>query len=471
MRHLQIILFLTFIIANSGFVAANMACGQVQNTGNESSSWLAVTLFYSSTPNKTTSCQVSPRDNKFCCDPEDIQGITWAIGKNLTALIVDQEKNIYAPPVTLTISGGGYDLFSQLIPQKVLVLTGSRQKVYTNITSYFVNISTINPFNQIGYSVSSPTKKENSTLCTDCTQANFSIETLTEGAYSLIFSANNSKYSFIQNEDFTIIDRLSFNREFVCSKCKNSLVPGKANITVYLEFNASYPVSGELREYIPKEWKVIDIESQPFSDTHQMIIWHLENSTQLKKNYTVSTPDSWLTRKYRFQSSLEGIDSEIDEVFTYRFIKWKWLALPKVFSKKLPSVIAQQEYQQVIPTKPLLIPINDSIFLELSIIPNAPAKSLSIEIIKILPLNPSKKENVLGLAILSDRELKNLGIFRVSYRLDKSLFKKQKTNSTIVQLEHPSRKQTINPTNEDSAYFYYSFNANSTSVIWIHYPK
>jgi len=54
------------VFFNIQVVSANFACGKVSDAGEVSSSWFDSIVYYTQNPSLTTSCQVSPADNRFC---------------------------------------------------------------------------------------------------------------------------------------------------------------------------------------------------------------------------------------------------------------------------------------------------------------------------------------------------------------------------------------------------------------------
>jgi len=155
-----VVAYLLFFIMVTPLVSANFVCGKVNSVGSVvvngsqeiiSPSWFNVIVYYSEDPSESTSCKVSPADNKYCCDPQDIKGVSWQIGKEVSAEIFDSEKGYVSNKVSLIISGEGYDVFPEMFLEKAVQIHSPASGILLNKTKIFFNISIASRFNKIEY--------------------------------------------------------------------------------------------------------------------------------------------------------------------------------------------------------------------------------------------------------------------------------------------------------------------------------
>ena len=61
-------------------LSANFVCGYVNSSEDLEASWFDVDVYYSEDFGKSTTCKVGP-ENKYCCDPSEIEGVSWNIDR------------------------------------------------------------------------------------------------------------------------------------------------------------------------------------------------------------------------------------------------------------------------------------------------------------------------------------------------------------------------------------------------------
>ena len=129
-----------FVIINIHLSTANFVCGIVHDSDNYTSSWFDVDIRYTENIEYFTTCKVSPEEKKYCCDPLSIQQVSWNIGKEVTAQVFDLDSGLFSNPVTLQISGEGFDVFPDMFLQDAISLEGMADKILFNANNISVNI-------------------------------------------------------------------------------------------------------------------------------------------------------------------------------------------------------------------------------------------------------------------------------------------------------------------------------------------
>jgi hypothetical protein len=219
-----------FFIPNS---SANFACGIVKTHEDISPSWFDVTVYYEEAREFFTTCKVSPDENKYCCDPSEIDQVEWDIGKKLIAQI--NQDGYLTEPKSLTISGEGYDIFPELVLEKILHIESPNQTLFVNQSKLFFNISTSKQYRNISYSLSSDGFSKTEVLCTNCNHVEKLLENLPSGSYNLnIESMNDSGDTVLEKKEIFFIDNVKFSREINCEGCKEGYIPTELYI-VYKE--------------------------------------------------------------------------------------------------------------------------------------------------------------------------------------------------------------------------------------------
>lgn len=449
----KLIIFLFFFLFCASFVSANFVCGYVHDSEQEKAGWFTVTSFYTSQPERTTQCKVSPQDNKYCCDALDIKS-PWAIGKNISALIIDQERGYFSSRVQTLTTGEGFSIFPDIYLKKALNIINPQLKAYYNISSLQIQVHSSDPYNKLIYNLSSDASSQQEILCEQCNQINLSLSSLSPGFYSLIITANDLLSSFSEQRNFTILNEVSFKRKFDCDKCNGKYIfSPRKNITVSLTMNLSHYAQGNLIEYVPIDWDISDTDGvvQAYSQTHNKITWEIDaNSAQ--KHYVVSPPDIILTKKYSFKAEFENITKE-EKYHLYRFIKIPFLSLTRSFSKDKFDNIQRAVYGQVSLDQPALILVNDSLVNSIIIIPNK-----SQENVALMFMNIKDKRDLESFAILSSLRNKNINNIIIDIKVNKRISTKK------LELYDHYSKTSISMVNHssDNNYRYYQLSLKKT---------
>lgn len=425
-------------------VSANFVCGSVVNADNSSEvspSWVNVQVYYSEKPTLFTNCQVSPENNKYCCNPRDIQNVTWAVGKTVNAFI--NESGYVFQNVSKVISGAGFDLFPDLIFEKILNVIQPNSSIYVNISSLNVEVSNANEYNNLDYLLEkNGSMIENVVLCNSCNSSNFSITNLSNGKYSLFIRAYKGNQEYIQNVNFTVLDYLNFQRKIECSGCKGDRIPSTAGIVNFtIIVNSSYPIEGTLQDVFSSDWNYEGEDSvSSYSDSHNIITWQV-SGRDIMKTYSLIPPKNAFNSKYIFQSAFGSIYSNENVIALSRFWLLDFIGLKKVYIKNIkPS--DRVSNVRVSNENPVVIYPKDMEVTQVAIFPKTPANNV---------LSFVKKMNKIG---LEDSKLS----FIVWTSLDES-------NINQVFIEFYMNQKSIKK-NQNVSLFYYSFDNDS----WLNVP-
>jgi hypothetical protein len=168
--------------------AAHFVCGEVNNADDGTAGgWREMTIYPVADNSKTTTCQISPEGNKYCCDSENIDGYTWVIGDVIGAKIIDSGDGYYADEVSVVTTGEGYDSLPDVQLKHVIEIDYSLSEDNTSIT---FNIQTSNNFtSEILYSLNDASQI---ILCNDCNSASVDVDELEPGDYDFKVIAKNN---------------------------------------------------------------------------------------------------------------------------------------------------------------------------------------------------------------------------------------------------------------------------------------
>jgi hypothetical protein len=373
-RVLLVYLIIFIILGISSNVSANFVCGEVQDSEKVSASWFSVSAYYLEQPFEVTNCLVSPEDNRFCCDPEDIEEVQWAIGKKIEAEIFDKEKGYTTNPVSLIISGEGVDVFPELQLEEAISVYTPNSSIF-HLEDLFLNVSIASRFNSLGYIINGSFGTRNSSVCNNCQQATFIIKDLPYGEHVLTLTASNENENISKELILTRTNNLSFSREIYCEGCEKNYVSTMKRTNIKVNLKSSENVTGILRDYFPVDWKFFQSDGvvEPFSETHNVINWNI-SGTNISREYTLISPRRIITRKYYFQSEFEDIRSEKDELILFRF--YRFFAWPIKFLESRIERINFMNYASISPTSPLVMFFRDTTWVSVAIFPNTSVNNI-----------------------------------------------------------------------------------------------
>ncbi len=310
------------LVISSQVVSANFICGSVNSEDTLSPSWFEVTVYYSENPLQTTSCLVSPQDNKYCCDPREIESVSWNVGKDITAEIFDPATGYFSTPQTTFISGEGYDVLEPLELTQAITLHSPEAHAFLDTTSLDVSVSLAEPYSVLLYELIGPQGTVSETVCEACSQSTFTLEDLSYGAYSLVLTAypqGQPEKMLSKEHSFTLLEYVEVNRTLVCDGCTSDFAPPGTDVLVQLDITLSHPVEGIVYDAFPTEWEYTgDGVVVPFSDTHTAVQLAV-NGAQATMTYPLQSPSNRAPAVYAFQSGFESFEVTIHEVLVFYF--------------------------------------------------------------------------------------------------------------------------------------------------------
>jgi hypothetical protein len=373
-RLLLLLLFLIPIF--SPFVSAHFVCGQVQNSAdNLSSSWMNVVIFYPSNPAQYTQCQVSPQDNKYCCDAEAIPGKTWSIGSVVDAEIYSPQTNYLAGPVSVTTTGNGYDVFPIMQVQKIInVYNPADGLAVSHNGTVLLNASFLTPYTNVSLFDGSSYQ----TLCTNCTSFIGNIP-IHQGTNSWNISATDGTLTFLQNVNFQSMGNMSSSQEIKCSGCGKDSVFQNQEFNLTIKINLSDYANGLLLdEYIPSDFEIIKTDGVSVnSSSYSMIEWNVSGNS-IQKTITLKSPGLFWPREYSFETYLDKNQISQYNITVKRFFSFFPSRKYTFFSNNYsiyPLVLSNSPY--------VLSPSGD--ILKLAIFPNSTLKNAGFKVISFIP--------------------------------------------------------------------------------------
>lgn len=315
-------IFFLFLINIISFSSANFMCGKVLSQDNYSTSWTNVNINYLEQPFKTASCKVSPDGFKYCCDSDDIKGISYAKGKTIFSEVFDNITGYFAPKVSLVTSEEGYDVFDDLILREAIKVNSPINRIIVGQNNVLLNFSFESPFSRLVLKLNS----NEIYTCSNCSNFESVIENITSGKNLIeIFVFDNFNRSMQKSINLMSLDYLNFKRTYTCNGCiDNFISSGAGEVNVTLSVNASHPIEGELFDYYPLSWLFLDSNdgiSEIYTTTHNKIGFYINNSYSIK-TYTLRAPTVYNLRSYSFQSGFDDLVNPIDKVFLYRIFKF-----------------------------------------------------------------------------------------------------------------------------------------------------
>ena len=290
------------------FVSSNFACGFVNNSKEFSSSWSNVLIYKAENTSNFIPCKINP-ENKFCCDLEDIRGAKFKVGEQISAELFDEKSGFVAGPVSLLLTGEGYDIFPQLNLQEAIIINFPNESIFINKSSLSFNLSLADGYNNLNYSINSSDGFFNHQVCNSCTNPVFPVN-LGKGKNEITFTAYGIRS---MSEKITLynLDYLNFKMDVFCDKCKAKgdlfYVPSGKNATFSSSFNASHNISGYFLFYFPSDWILFNSSDvEDFSLTHNVLASNITNKKEYLVNYTLQSPNTFIKRDYIFYQMIEN---------------------------------------------------------------------------------------------------------------------------------------------------------------------
>ncbi len=432
-----------FALVSMYSVSAHFVCGQVlDSSDNTSASWSTVRIFYPSNPLKFTTCQVSPQENKYCCDSEAIPGKTWKIGDVVSAEIFESHDDLAAGPVSVTTTGESYDIFPTMQLEKVInVYKPNSSLIISKNPNVLLNASFLPPYNTVSLN--------NITLCNNC--SNFF------GNVSASFGDNNWQISstdganiFYKNISFTLIKNYNFTRKLECDNCKGLSVKDGSVFAVFLKINLSNPVNNQiLTESVPSDFKILNSTGSIsiYSSDYNTISWNVSGS-YIEENYTLEAPSNFWASDYEFSTELGGEIINTDEVNVFKLVNF----FPVRHQKRyygMPSVL----YLRVSNKEPYVIHDNGNL-IDVAFFPNSTLNNVQFQ---VLNWTPSEKiKNAISYYLIkSNIEQSQWGKTYVDFKVNKNSVK---NSSDVLFMSYNNSKwnpSNITLYNQDNENFYF----------------
>ena len=320
-----------FLLSN---VAANFVCGEVKTNAEESPAWTNVIIFYSDQPNFTSQCKVSPKNNRFCCDPLTINK-PWAIGKKIKAKIQDSSNGLFSDNFELVISGEGYDVFPVIEANKALKIHEPNKSIFFNQNDIEINVSLGNGFDNLYYVLTNEQSQiiREEVSCNRCNQSFFTLNSLNPGSYKLTFFTNGTYGLYNESISFTVVNNIEISRNIECDGCNENFISSStSSVNVSVTLSSSQNIHGTLFDIFPAEWDFIEEEGnvEIYNSTHNVIKWDVEGK-EIVKSYVLIPPKNIIPRKYSFQSGINERKYESNIFLLYRF--WTMLFNQGIFHR------------------------------------------------------------------------------------------------------------------------------------------
>lgn len=375
-------LCIVLVMINIGEVSASFVCGQLADSvDNMSSDWFDVMIYAPENPFFYSLCKVSPDQNKYCCDAEEVFEDGVDIGDVVYSEVIN-DNGYVSGPVSLTISGEGYDLFPLMTLEKVIDIKMPLGRVI--FLNESAKINEINdsleifeiPFIFEGGGSYNKFYLDNglnrTLLCDDCDGYNGSLK-VKSGMNDYIVQASSEFREINVSHSFGVITGYNSSISSVCDKCKENKVPSGEDLVVVHEIHLSDRVENmKLVEYVPIDFEIVDSGNgvvRTYSSTHNMIEW-VVSGKNIYVNYSVHSPSIfWLSKYYVFSAELEGLNIAQDQVKVSGIIPFfsssnpfeRFLLKKQVYSwiqKGQPLVLKPRNNQ----IKRIAFFVNDSIY-------------------------------------------------------------------------------------------------------------
>jgi len=444
--------FILLLILTLQLINANFVCGQVKDSiNNNSASWYSVRVYYPDKINNYSSCEISPEENKFCCDAGNISGKPFKIGQTIYSEVYDTETGYAAGPVNLISTSEGYDVFPVMQLEKVINIYNPKSRIIlSNSSSIMLNSSFLPPYNIIQLD----NNFNRTILCNNCSiyQDNASFQF---GMNNPKIIASNGNRNFFENLNFAILKTINFSRNEICDKCKKNSVVGSKNISMKVVLNLSNEISGmEIREYVPISFKILDAKDgliKPYSSTHNVIIWNVSGKDILE-SYTILSPKKGiLNTQYIFKSEIEEINLTTDNIIVRGFLPFF-----SIHEKGIFDSTKKKKYPKVAPNKALVLNLNNKNILQVAVFPNKKLNNAEFELKSYL--YKGELEDVLEYYIFDTNiDLKDMSKLYIKFKIDKkSLKNKGYNNVSLYGLKDSTwEKADLNLIRQDKLSYYY----------------
>jgi len=450
------LLFLMFLPT----INAHFVCGQVGDADDGmSSQWFEVRIFYSGERENYEGCEISPKDNKYCCDVRAIPESSWKIGKEVFAGVIDYELGYVTEPVSVVTTGEGFDVMPEMKLEKVIEINSPVNKLmFSNDSKFILNASFKEPYNFVELE----REGVREILCEGCE----SIEKEIDGNFGVnefAVIAGDGTIEFIENLSFMILNDYVFERVVGCEGCKDNRVKSNQVVNMSLIVNLSHEVTGlKLKEYVPVDWEVVDIENgemKSYSETHNMIVWEVNMGKEIVKKYQIRAPDKkkFISRDYIFRVELgnELLKEDLINVKGY----FPYFSLKEKIDFKLLSTAVRS---RIYPDKPLVLRPKNNI-VRIAVFPKAVEKNVEFSLEKGSEEVEDEFEDfevVYGYEFVTNLDIDDVEKIYVEFKIEKEIIEVYEEIVLLYEFwdngEKFWKEAEINVYNEDEDYVYYN---------------
>jgi hypothetical protein len=326
-------------------VSANFVCGQVNDSKDSmSANWYDVNI-YRNDFNKYGVCEVSPSENKYCCDL-DLIPTGWSVGDEIFVEVVDFENNYVTNLVSKIANGEGFIVMPEMKLEKVILVEPNKNLFIENNSLINFSFSFKEPYTQVEINLNNQSNNFNSSNLNLGLDLNF-------GFNQINLSAENGDRIFYENKEFYLLNNVEINKEYLCEKCKGKKIKNDREVDVVIKLNLSHLVKDiELIEYVPIDFEVLETNGiiKSYSSSHNQIVWNIEGK-EIEKYYKFKAPSITLfPQEYLVNTYLEDYTLNSDMVNIRRFFSF----FPNVNDFEEQILSASISYAEVSNQKPLI---------------------------------------------------------------------------------------------------------------------
>jgi len=476
MRRSSIIfmIVLVLIVLNMSNLMAikltHAVCGKVNDSyDGTSASWYVVYVYPQDEKESYTTCEISPADNKYCCDIGAIASYEWKINDTFIAEVIDTEDGYIAGPVNVTITGAGYDVFPEMQLKPVINIHSPKNKIYLN-NSIFINITTKNPYVLINFTLN---LSGNLTIyeLNNYTNLTLLLNNLSYGQYELTVYASlpqSHDVIFRKSISFALLKNIEFDRSLVCDHCTDVVIPSNESVTIIIYVNLSDPLHNfYLFDYYPNEWLLEDSNEgilNKYSESHNIIKWKVSGNN-ISKNYTLKSPLIFFPKKYYFKAAIDGIESK-----NYSVIVRKFPFFTRRHKYKTATYSNKDSYFVGKPDRAIVVKWKNesNIITKIIITPNKKIRRIWINVrtSNVNPTNTKINDIYTYLYVDSNIKREDVNNMIIEFRVKKSWLDKHSYSDVILLHYNHSVWSSLHTTkySEDEKYVYYRATTSSFSL-------
>ncbi|RMF55884.1 PGF-pre-PGF domain-containing protein [Candidatus Woesearchaeota archaeon] len=238
-----------FFAMQKTVLGAHAICGFVNDASDgTSAAWRTFIIYYENDDGNNASCEISPENNGYCCDADEIPGHSWKKGDVIFGRMPDIGNGFYTDEANVTTTGEGFDKMPTLqMYAAIMIYSPEATTYYANTTE--LRVSTLEPYTEsISYSLNngSPT-----TLCNSCNETNLTFEYLEDNDYELTIFAT-SRQGAVRNRSIAFrIDAVNDPPYFASYNPSNLNLSIDEGTHINFSVNASDPNDNDV---ITIEW-------------------------------------------------------------------------------------------------------------------------------------------------------------------------------------------------------------------------